>query len=96
MAKKLYIGGLVDDITSPELKEVFEEFGEIVDAKVIKDRYTGNCRGFGFITFKNDEDADKAIEEADGGELDGKKIRVCEAKNKKPEGKGRGGKGGKG
>lgn len=83
MAKRLYIGGLVDDITTPELKEVFEEFGEIIDAKVITDRYTGRCRGFGFITFKNDKDAMTAIEEADGGELDGRTIKVREAKEKK-------------
>lgn len=86
MAKKLYIGGLMCDITSEELKEVFEDFGEVVQAKVIKDRYTGECRGFGFVTFKNDEDANTAIEEADGGELDGKKIIVREAKSKKSGG----------
>ena len=83
MAKKLYIGGLPLDITSDELREVFEEFGEITEAKVITDRYTGRCRGFGFITFKQDEDATKAITEGDGAELDGKVIKVSEAKEKK-------------
>jgi len=83
MAKKLYIGGLPLDITSDELREVFEEFGEIAEAKVITDRYTGRCRGFGFITFKKDEDADKAIDEGNGAELDGKTIKVSEAKDKK-------------
>ena len=87
MAKKLYIGGLVEDITSAELKEVFEEFGEIIECKVITDRYTKRCKGFGFITFKNDEDALKAIEEGDGGELDGKTIKVSEAKDKKQGGR---------
>ena len=91
MAKKLYIGGLMEDITSAELKEVFEEFGEIIECKVITDRYTKRCKGFGFITFKNDEDAQKAIEEADGGELDGRPIKVNEAKDKNYKGKGRGG-----
>ena len=82
MSKKVYIGGLPWDITSDELREVFEEFGEIIESKVVKDRYTGRSRGFGFITFKEDEDALKAIEEGDGGELDGKPIKVREAKDK--------------
>ena len=83
MAKKLYIGGLPWDITSEELREVFEEFGDIIEAKVVKDRYTGRCRGFGFVTFKNDEDAATAIEEGNGAELDGSTIKVSEAKSKK-------------
>ncbi len=82
MSKKLYIGGLPWDITSDELREVFEEFGEIIESKVVKDRYTGRSRGFGFLTFKADEDALKAIEEGDGGEIDGKTIKVREAKDK--------------
>ena len=82
MPKKVYIGGLERDVTSGELKEVFEEFGEILESKVIKDRYTKQSRGFAFITFKNEEDADRAIAEADGGELDGVPIRVREAKDR--------------
>jgi len=89
MAKKLYIGGLPWDITGKELREVFEEFGEIIEAKVVTDRYTKRCRGFGFITFKEDDDAMKAIEEGDGGELDGKTIKVREAKEKKTRDRGR-------
>jgi RNA recognition motif-containing protein len=83
MPKKVYIGGLEMDVTSDELKDVFEEFGEIIESRVIKDRYTKQSRGFAFITFKRDEDADTAIAEADGGELDGVPIRVREAKERK-------------
>ena len=83
MPKKVYIGGLEMDVTSEELKEVFEEFGEIIESRVIKDRYTKQSRGFAFITFKREEDADTAIAEADGGELDGVQIRVREAKERK-------------
>jgi heterogeneous nuclear ribonucleoprotein A1/A3 len=83
MPKKVYIGGLEMDVTSEELKEVFEEFGEIIESRVIKDRYTKQSRGFAFITFKREEDADTAIAEADGGELDGVPIRVREAKERK-------------
>jgi len=83
MPKKVYIGGLEMDVTSEELKEVFEEFGEIIESRVIKDRYTKQSRGFAFITFKREEDADTAISEADGGELDGVPIRVREAKERK-------------
>ena len=95
MAKKLYIGGLPWDITSDELREVFEEFGEISEAKVVVDRYTRRCRGFGFVTFKKDEDAMNAIAEGNGAELDGRTIKVSEAKDTKTGGRGRGDSGGR-
>ena len=83
MNKKLYVGGLPYSVTDDQLNELFAAHGTVESAKVITDRYTGRCRGFGFITFKNDKDAMTAIEEADGGELDGRTIKVREAKEKK-------------
>ncbi len=87
MGNRIYVGGLEMDVTGEELKEVFEEFGEVVESNVITDRYTKLSRGFAFITFKREEDAKKAIEEANGGELDGKVIKVSEAKERKRNGK---------
>ena len=87
MGNRIYVGGLEMDVTGEELKEVFEEFGEVIESNVITDRYTKLSRGFAFITFKREEDAKKAIEEANGGELDGKVIKVSEAKERKRDGK---------
>ena len=73
------------------------QFGEIVEAKVITDRGTGRSRGFGFVTFANDEGATKAITEMDGTELDGRTIKVNEAEDKPARsGGGGGGRGGYG
>lgn len=96
MSMKVYVGGLEQDVTSEELRDVFLEFGEIEDARVIRDHYTKQSRGFAFITFKNEEDAKKAIAEGDGAELDGKPIKVSEAKDKKSKERPHGGDSGKG
>ena len=77
--KKLFVGSLAWATTSESLKKAFEAYGVVTDAKVITDRETGRSRGFGFVTFENDADAEKAISEMDSHELDGRKIRVNEA-----------------
>jgi len=85
MAKnKLFVGNLNWETKDEGLREVFEPFGEIVEAKVISDRNTGRSRGFGFVTFEEENDAQKAMEELDGKELDGRSLRVNEAQDKKP------------
>ena len=63
MSKKLFVGGLSWGTTDDGLHGAFSAFGEIVEAKVITDRETGRSRGFGFVTFANDEGATKAIAE---------------------------------
>lgn len=95
MSKKLFAGGLSWNTNDDSLREAFEQFGEITEAKVITDRDTGRSRGFGFVTFANNDDADRAVSEMDGTELDGRTIRVNEAQAKKPGGGGGGG-GGRG
>jgi cold-inducible RNA-binding protein len=90
MSKKLFAGGLSWNTNDEGLRQAFEQFGEISEAKVITDRDTGRSRGFGFITFVNGEDADRAVAEMDGAELDGRTIRVNEAQAKKPGGGGGG------
>lgn len=89
MSRKLFIGGLSWNTTDEGLKSAFERFGDVVDARVIKDRETGRSRGFGFVTFSEGGDATGAISEMDGKELDGRVIRVNEAEEK-PSGGGRG------
>ena len=96
MSKKLFVGGLSWGTTDDGLHQAFSQFGEIVEAKVITDRETGRSRGFGFVTFSNDEGATKAISEMDGTELDGRTIKVNEAEDKGPRGGGGGGHGGRG
>jgi len=88
MSKKLYIGNLAFSITQEMLKEAFTSFGEIEDCTLVQDRETGRSRGFGFVTFVNDEDADKALSEMNGKELEGRAIKVSEAR---PPGEGGGG-----
>ena len=84
----IFISNLSFRVTDEDLKQLFEEYGEISSAKVIKDRYTGKSRGFGFVELANEDLAKKAIEELDRAEFDGKVITVSVAKPK-TESKGR-------
>lgn len=95
MSNKLFVGGLSWSTDSDGLKNAFAEFGEVVEAKVISDRDTGRSRGFGFVTFADDEAA-KAALALNGTELDGRTIRVDVASEKRSGGGGGGGGGGKG
>lgn len=78
--KNLFIGSLAYATTDDSLKAFFEQVGEVESAKVMTDRDTGRSRGFGFVTFVNEEDNQKAIEQLDGKELDGRSINVNEAR----------------
>jgi len=89
MAKKLFVGGLSWDTTDAGLLKAFASYGEITEAKVITDRDTGRSRGFGFVTFAQDEDAKNAIAKMDGTNLDGRAIKVNEAQEKSPREGGR-------
>ena len=84
MPKKLYVGNLSYDATTDSLRTAFEPFGEITDAIVLTDRETGRSRGFGFVTFSEAEDGDKAIAEMDSKELDGRPLKVNEARERAP------------
>ncbi len=88
MEKKLFVGGLSWDTTDDGLRQAFQPFGEITEAKVITDRDTGRSRGFGFVTFAEGEEAQSAIAAMDGKSLDGRNIKVNEAQDK-PRGTGR-------
>ncbi len=89
----IFIAGLTDNIWDEDLKDLFEEYGEVTSAKVIKDRETRKSRGFGFVEMPDDEAAKKAIHELDRAEYDGKIINIKEARPKEG-GKGNGRQGG--
>jgi RNA recognition motif-containing protein len=91
MSKKLFVGGLSWDTRDEGLGEAFGAFGSVTEAKVIMDRETGRSRGFGFVTFDSDDDAESAMREMDGQSLDGRNIRVNEARERAPRGGGGGG-----
>ncbi|MCT4589862.1 MAG: RNA-binding protein [Carboxylicivirga sp.] len=90
----IFIAGLTDNIWDEDLKDLFEEYGQVTSAKVIKDRETRKSRGFGFVEMPDDEAAKKAIYELDRAEYDGKIINIKEARPK--EGGGRQGGGNRG
>lgn len=96
MAKKLFVGGLSWDTTEAGLKEAFERFGDLTEVKLITDRDTGRSRGFGFVTFAEQGSADRAVDEMNGAELDGRRISVDEARDRRGGGGGGGGGGGRG
>ena len=82
MSIKLFVGGLNFSTDTASLRRGFERFGEVDDVAVINDRDTGRSRGFGFVTFEEDEAADKAVAALNGTELDGRTIRVDVAQAK--------------
>ena len=96
MSKKLFVGSLSWDTNDDGLNAAFSPFGEISEAIVISDRDSGRSRGFGFVTFNDDEAADKAVAALNGTELDGRTIRVDVAQAKERNRGGGGGGGGYG
>ena len=81
MAKKLYIGNLKFGMTDQDLREAFAGFGEIVSATIIKDKASGRSKGFGFIEFVNEADAQKAKMNMNGKEVQGRVLRIDDAKS---------------
>ena len=80
MAKKLFVGNIAWAASDDDLKALFSEHGEVEDAVIIKDKFSGRSKGFGFVTFTNDEEADKAVSALDGFEFNGRNIAVNEAR----------------
>jgi len=95
MSKKLFVGGLDWNTNDQSLAQAFSEFGTVSEAKVIMDRETGRSRGFGFVTFQDNAEAQAAIQGMDGQNIDGRTVRVNEAQEKTGGGGGGGG-GGRG
>ena len=81
----IYVGSLHFKMKEEELREVFENYGEVSSAKIIFDKYSGKSKGFGFVEMPNDAEAQKAIDELNGGTIEGRKI-VVNKSEPKPEG----------
>ena len=102
MGTKLFVGNLSYGTTSQDLESHFRQIGETTSAQVITDRESGRSRGFGFVEMASSEDAQRAVRELDGKELQGRSINVSEARERAPRegggggGRGRGGFGGGG
>jgi cold-inducible RNA-binding protein len=80
MGKKLYVGNLSYDTTEDELRAAFEGAGSVASVSIVTDRETGSSKGFGFVEMETDEDAQKAIESLNGHKLNGRDMRVDEAR----------------
>lgn len=87
----IFIGSLPYDLEEDELRELFEEYGEVSSVKIIIDRASGRSKGFGFVDMPNDQQAMKAMDELDGAEIDGRSIAVKKAEEKKDSPRGGGG-----
>ncbi len=76
----IYVGNLSRDLSEAELREAFAAFGEVASASIIKDKFSGDSRGFGFVEMPNKAEADAAIAGMNGKELKGRTISVNEAR----------------
>ena len=78
----IYVSNLSFNVQDEDLRDFFTEFGEVTSAKIIMDKETNRSRGFGFVEMADDEASKKAIAELDGASIDGRTIKVMEAKPK--------------
>ncbi|NLY37722.1 MAG: RNA-binding protein [Firmicutes bacterium] len=79
MAKTLYVGNIPWSTSESDLEQVFAQFGEVLECRIITERATGRSRGYGFVEV-NDDDAAQIMEKTNGLELEGRKLVVNEAK----------------
>lgn len=101
---KLFVGNLSRRVTSDALQQMFETFGQVASAEIIKDKFSGESKGFGFVEMPTKSEADAAVNGLNGREVDGKSLNVNEARprtnDRRPSGGGgfgnRGGGGGYG
>jgi len=86
MNKNLYVGNLSNEVTEEDLKANFSEVGKVVSVTIIRDKYTGLTRGFGFVEMETEKEASEAIQKFNGGQLYGKTLTVNEARPKRDQG----------
>jgi RNA recognition motif-containing protein len=91
MIMNIYVGNLSYDATDGTIREAFESFGQVTSARVIKDKYNGQSRGFGFVEMPAQSQAQTAIKSLNGKELLGKQISVKEARARADQGRTGGG-----
>lgn len=94
MNKRLYIGNLSSEVSEQDLTHNFSTVGNVVSAVIIKDRYSNQSKGFGFVEMETEDAARQAIERFNGGELQGKTITVSEAREPRKDRDGGSGRGG--
>ncbi|MFP4500844.1 MAG: RNA recognition motif domain-containing protein [Candidatus Hydrogenedentota bacterium] len=92
----IYVGNLSYSTDDDQLNQAFAEFGEVTSAKVIMDRESGRSRGFGFVEMPNQQEGQEAINQLDGKDLDGRTLKVNEARPREDRGGGGGGGRGRG
>ncbi len=90
----IYVGNLSYEVTEEDLRLAFEPFGQVESANIIKDKYSGQSKGFGFVEMPSKAEAQSAIERLNGEELKGRTLNVNEARPRTDRG-GRGGRGGR-
>jgi len=88
MAMNIYAGNLARDVTEDDLRQAFEAFGQVESVTIIKDRFTGEPRGFGFIEMPSKDEAQTAISQMNGKTLRGQAIKVSEAQARKQDRRG--------
>jgi RNA recognition motif-containing protein len=91
MSMKLYVGNLAFQTSSEDLQQLFAQAGTVESASVVEDRETGRSRGFGFVEMSSKEEGEKAIDQFNGKEVNGRNLNVNEAKPREDRGGGGGG-----
>ena|SRR5258708_7329082 len=91
MASKLFVGSLSWNATDQMLQDLFSQVGTVVSVAIIKDKYTGKSKGFGFVEMSSDVEAQKAVQELNGKDVDGRAITVSEARPQEPRNNNSGG-----
>jgi len=92
----IYVGNLSPQATEDDLRQAFEAFGQVESVNIIRDKFSGESRGFGFVEMPSKQEADKALEEMNGTDLMGSEVNVNEARPKTNRRDSRGGRGGRG
>ena len=87
----IYVGNLAYSVTEDELRQAFSQFGDVTRANVITDKYSGQSKGFGFVEMSDKAAAEEAISALNGTDLNGRSIKVNEAKPREPRPAGGGG-----
>ena len=86
----IYVGNLPFTLVEEDLREIFEEYGEVSSAKIISDKFSGRSKGFGFVEMESDDEANNAIKELNNAEVGGRNIKVNESKPRERSGGGGG------
>jgi len=81
----IYVGNLHYGLTEDELRELFEEYGEVMSVKIITDKYSGRSKGYGFVEMSDDKEAQKAIDNLNEADLKGRNIRVNQARERQDD-----------